>query len=180
MKNVVVVCTNLIFTTGFAWKQSSCCVSCLQSSCCVSCADAGSIGINLMMQGSPLSQRSMCVCPMHICYFTCSNEACILYQLDCILCLIQYLYDPGTLPSSANKCSVGKCIRGPVYIGYYISSSFSVHRNANVSLLLLFCLYIMSNGINSVLWSSTMQLSSHKVPIETPFYCARRFARDTL
>lgn len=33
-----------------------------------------------MMQGSPLSQRSTCVCPMHICSFTYSNEACTLHQ----------------------------------------------------------------------------------------------------
>ena len=52
----------------------------LQSSCCASCADVGSIGISLMTQGSPLSQRSMCVCPMHICSFTYSNEACTLHQ----------------------------------------------------------------------------------------------------
>ncbi len=28
--------------------------------------------------------------------------------LDCILYLTQYLYDPGTLPSSANQCTLGK------------------------------------------------------------------------
>ena len=51
----------------------------LQSSS-ASRADVGSIGISLMMQGSPLSQRSMCGCQMHICSFTYSNEACTLHQ----------------------------------------------------------------------------------------------------
>ena len=32
--------------------------------------------------------------------------------LDCILYPMQYLYDPGTLPSSANQCILGKvCLR---------------------------------------------------------------------
>ena len=52
----------------------------MQSSCCASCADVRSIGISFMTQGSHLSQRSVCVCPMHICSSTYSNEACTVHQ----------------------------------------------------------------------------------------------------
>jgi len=39
--------------------------------------------------------------------------------LDCILYLMQYPYDPGMLPSSANQCILGKVYLDPIYQGNF-------------------------------------------------------------
>ncbi len=47
---------------------------------------------------------------VHHCFETDCTKTRSLTQplLDCILYLTQYLYDPGTLPSSANQCILAK------------------------------------------------------------------------
>ncbi len=45
----------------------------------------------------------------------CAIITCTL--LDCILYLMQYPYDPGTLLSSANYCTPGKVYLYPIYQG---------------------------------------------------------------
>jgi len=44
--------------------------------------------------------------------------------LDCMLYLTQYLYDPGTLPSSANQCILGNV---------YLRSNLSREPAVNVA-----------------------------------------------